>query len=311
MILSRKSEQRALVALVEVMCLSVWFSATAVLPGLRAEWGIGPATAVWLTAAVQVGFAAGAVTSSVFNIADRIMPQHLFAASALSAAACTTAMVVFADGAAAALPLRFLTGMFLAGVYPVGMKLMASWAGSADRGRLFGVVLAALTLGSALPHLLGSFGPVPWRSVMLMAAGVTAAGAVIALTMVRPGPHLDFRAVTPNPRCVIAIFAARGPRRACLGYFGHMWELYAMWAWLAVFVATGRAARGDAATSTGMIVFVAIGVAGIVGSLLGGWASDRFGRSPAAVSALVISGACCVASPIFFSAPTSVRCPSC
>ena len=145
------------------MGLSVWFSATAVVPSLRAQWGIGPAAAVWLTAAVQVGFVAGAVTSSVFNVADRIMPQRLFAASALSAATCTAAMAVFANGPTAAVSLRFLTGMFLAGVYPVGMKLMASWSGSADRGRMFGIVLAALTLGSALPHLMSSFGPVPWR----------------------------------------------------------------------------------------------------------------------------------------------------
>jgi predicted MFS family arabinose efflux permease len=187
------------------------------------------------------------------------------------------------------------------------MKLMASWSASADRGRMFGIVLAALTLGSALPHLMSSFGPVPWRMLMLVAASVTAAGGVVALTAIRPGPHLEVGAVTPKSPGALAVFAERGPRFASLGYFGHMWELYALWTWLSMFVAAGQEARGDTTTaSTGFIAFVAIGVAGAVGSLLGGWASDRFGRPLAAVAALVISGCCCVASPLFFAAPTMV-----
>ena len=277
------------------------------MPSLRSEWGIGSTAAVWLTASVQIGFVAGAVTSSVFNLADRTEPQYLLAASALCAAMSTAALAFFVNSLAAAIPLRFLTGMFLAGVYPVGMKLMASWSESTDRGRSFGILLGALTLGSALPHLISGLGPLPWRTVMLAAAALTAAGAVVALALVRPGPHLDIRAITPNPRYAIAMFAERGPRLTSLGYFGHMWELYALWAWLSMFVVAGRGERGDAAaSSTGFIVFVAIGVAGTVGCLLGGWASDRFGRPSAAVAALVISGACCVASPIFFAAPTVV-----
>jgi MFS family permease len=307
MILSRTNRQRATVALVEVLALSVWFSATAVAPSLRAEWGIGSTASVWLTASVQIGFGVGAVTSAVFNLADRTPPQQLLAASALCAATCTAVLALFVNGLAAAIPLRFLTGMFLAGVYPMGMKLMASWSQSTDRGRTFGILLGALTLGSALPHLISGPRPLPWRTVMLAAAALTATGAIVALALVRPGPHLDIRAITPNPRYAIAIFAQRGPRLVSVGYFGHMWELYALWTWLAMFVAAGRAERGDAAaSSTGLIAFVAIGIAGTAGCLLGGWASDRFGRPPAAVAALVISGACCLASPVFFTAPTAV-----
>jgi MFS family permease len=307
MMLSRTTRQRALIALVEVLGLSVWFSATAAVPSLRSEWGIGAAAAVWLTASVQIGFVAGAITSSVFNLADRVTPQKLLAASALGAAACTAAMALFATGLGAAVPMRFLTGMFLAGVYPVGMKLMASWSESTDRGRTFGLLIGALTIGSALPHLISGLGPLPWRSAMLAAAILSAAGAVVALAVLRPGPHLDIRTITPDPRYAIALFVQRGPRLVSLGYFGHMWELYALWTWLSMFVAAGRGARGDATTaSTGFIAFVAIGVAGAVGCLLGGWASDRFGRPPAAVAALVISGTCCVASPVFFAAPTIV-----
>jgi MFS family permease len=305
--LSRINRQRTLIALVQVLGLSAWFSATAVVPSLRSEWGLGATASVWLTASVQVGFVVGAIISTVFNLADRTTPQNLLAASALGAAACTAALALLVTGLGAAVPLRFLTGMFLAGVYPVGMKLMASWSASSDRGRSFGVLLAALTLGSALPHLISGLGPLPWRTVMLAAAALTAAGAVVALAVLRPGPHLAVRAITPNPRYALALLAERGPRLVSLGYFGHMWELYALWTWLSIFVVAGREERGDAAAaSTGFIAFVAIGVAGALGCLLGGWASDRFGRPPAAVAALVISGTCCIASPIFFAAPTSV-----
>lgn len=303
---SQTNRQRALIALVEVLGLSVWFSATAVVPSLRLEWGIGSAAALWLTAAVQIGFAVGAVASAVLNLVDRTLPHYLLAASALCAATCTVALAAFATGPGTAIPLRFFTGMFLAGVYPVGMKLMASWSESADRGRSFGILLGALTLGSALPHLISGLGPMPWRTMMLIAAAVTAAGSIVALTMVRPGPCVHTGAITPNPRYAIALFAQRGPRLASLGYFGHMWELYALWTWLAMFVLTGRGVRGDEASSTGLIAFVAIGIAGTIGCLLGGWASDRFGRPETAVAALVISGACCVASPMFFTAPTVV-----
>jgi predicted MFS family arabinose efflux permease len=184
---------------------------------------------------------------------------------------------------------------------------MASWSVSADRGRSFGVLLAALTLGSALPHLISGLGPLPWRTVMMAAAALTTAGAVVALAALRPGPHLAVRAITPNPRYALALLTERGARLASLGYFGHMWELYALWTWLSMFVVAGRHERGDAAAaSTGFIAFVAIGVAGAAGCLLGGWASDRFGRPPAAVAALVISGTCCLLSPVFFAAPTIV-----
>jgi MFS family permease len=213
---------------------------------------------------------------------------------------------LFVDGLAAAIPLRFLTGMFLAGVYPVGMKLMVSWSQPSDRGRAFGVLLAALTLGSALPHLISGLAPLPWRSVMLAAAAVTAAGAVIAVGLIRPGPQLDIRVAGSCPRSAIAIFTDRETRLVSFGYFGHMWELYALWTWLATFVAAGRAQLGDATSPTGLIVFAAIGVAGMAGCLLGGWASDLFGRPRAALVALVVSGACCTASPVFFTAPTAI-----
>lgn len=312
MTISGANTQRTLIVLVVVLGLSVWFSATAVVSSLRLDWGIGSTAAVWLSATVQIGFAAGAIISAAHHLADRIEPQRLVAVSAAGAAACTAALALYVDDLAAAVPIRFCTGMFLAGVYPVGMKLIASWSQSSSRGMTFGLLVGALALGSALPQLIGGLGSLPWRTVLLAASALTAAAAVIAGTLVRPGPHVPATRSVPgvsgwHPRQAIALFAQRGPRLVNLGYLGHMWELYALWVWLPVFVAAGRTERaGLAAMPIGVLAFVTIGVAGAVGCLLGGWAADRFGRPQAAMVALVISGVCCLASPVFLGAPTVI-----
>ncbi|MCZ7423372.1 MFS transporter [Verrucosispora sp. WMMA2121] len=302
---SRPGVQRALIAAVQVLSLAVWFSASAVVPALRESWQIGAAASVWLTASVQLGFVAGAVASTVLNLADRVRPHLLMAGSATLAAACTGVFALTVDGLAGAIPLRFLTGVFLAGVYPVGMKLTGSWAPPARRGLAFGVMIGALTLGSALPHLIGGLGDLPWRGVMGTAAGFALLGAVLAATLVREGPQFaPGTSPRPYPRYALAMFGQRGPRLVNLGYFGHMWELYALWTWLPSFLIAGTAARtrGDDA-NVSLLAFLAIGIAGVAGCLAGGWAADRFGRPRAAFTALVVSGACCLASPLFFAAP--------
>jgi MFS family permease len=295
--------QRAAIAVVQVFGLAVWFSVSAVVPTLRNEWGISAAAAVWLTGSVQLGFVAGALASTVTNLPDRVRPHLLVAGSALGGAVCTLVVAAFVHGMAAAIPLRFLTGMCMAGVYPVGMKLMASWSDSAARGRSLGILVGALTLGSALPHLIGGLGDLPWRAVLTAAAAIGLVGALVAATVVRPGPHLSASTATRNPRYALAMFTERGPRLANLGYFGHMWELYALWTWIPTFL---LATRDDLAGSTEIVVFVAVGIAGAIGCLLGGWGSDRYGRSPAAVVALVVSGTCCLLSPLAFVAAPAV-----
>ncbi|MFD7701967.1 MFS transporter [Streptomyces caelestis] len=294
--------QRGAIAAVQVLGLAVWFSMSAVVPGLRGDWGLTAGGAVWLTASVQFGFVAGAVASTALNLADRVPPQRLLAAGAAAAAACTVVLALVADGPAVAVPLRFMTGMFLAGVYPTGMKLMASWSGSAGRGRTMGVLIAALTLGSTLPHLIAGLGSLPWRGVLLAAAAAGLAGSVIALVLVRPGPHAASAAPARNPRYALAMFAERGPRLANLGYFGHMWELYALWTWIPSFLLAAPAA-GGLPGSVEITVFLAMGLGGAAGCLLGGWGADRFGRSPAARAALLLSGLCCLLSPLLFHAP--------
>ena len=219
--------QLGYIAAVQVLVMATWFSASAVVPALRAEWGLGTAGATLLTVSVQLGFVTGALSAAVLNLADRLPAHRLVAVCALAAAVATAAVGTLAHGLGAAVPLRFLTGVALAGVYPTGLKLMTSWF---DRGRglALGVLVGALTLGSALPQLISSFTALPWRAVLLVASAAALVGAAVAGRLVRPGP-LGAPAPPFQPRYILALFRERGPRLANLGYFGHMWELYAMW----------------------------------------------------------------------------------
>jgi len=299
--------QRGLIALVLVLAMAVWFSASAVVPALASQWHLSAGAAAWLTAPVQAGFVLGAVVSATLGLADRMRPHLLAAGCAASAAACTLAMALFADGPPAAVPLRFATGAFLAGVYPVGMKLMASWSRPAGRALAMGVLVGSLALGSALPHLIDGLWRLNWRAVLAAAAAAAFCAAIIAGALVRPGPQFPSGDGTRRPRYALAMFADRGPRLVNLGYFGHMWELYALWTWLPTFLVVSRTTMTGLPTSAGpgqagIDAFLAIGVAGLAGCLLGGWAADRLGRIVTAAAALSVSGACCLLSPLFFTA---------
>ena len=295
--------QRGLIALVLVLAMAVWFSASAVVPALASQWHLSAGAAAWMTAPVQAGFVAGAVGSAALGLADRIRPHLLVAGCAAGAAGATLAMAWFAGGLPAAVPLRFATGAFLAGVYPVCMKLMASWSPPAGRALAMGTLIGALALGSALPHLIGGFGRLDWRAVLAAAAAAAFCAAIIAGALVRPGPRFPAAGGTGRSRYALAMFAARGPRLVSLAYFGHMWELYALWTWLPTFLAASRTATaGLPPGGSGIDAFAAIGVAGLAGCLLGGWAADRAGRAATAAAALAVSGACCLLSPLLFTA---------
>lgn len=178
--MSQARRQLGLAVAVQILALSVWFATAAVVPSITADWGISSGAASWLTTAVQIGFVCGAVLSALLNLADRVPMRMLMAGSAALAALSTALLPLLADGLAWALPLRFLTGFALAGVYPVGVKLVASWFAGA-RGLAIGLLLAALTLGSALPHLVAAFAELPWRTVLAVTAGLALAGAAVAL----------------------------------------------------------------------------------------------------------------------------------
>ncbi|MFC7070310.1 MFS transporter [Halobaculum lipolyticum] len=302
----------ALVGVAELLAMTLWFSASAVAPELTALWDLTPTEAGLLTTAVQLGFVVGALASAALTLADVLRPRVLLAASAVAGAVATASIALFVDSAAPAIVLRFLTGVALAGVYPTGMKILAGWF-RRGRGLAIGVLVGALTVGSATPHLLravgGGAGAVgDPRLVMLAAAGLATVGAVLVLG-VRPGPYAA-PASPFDPGAVVRIVRNRGLVLADLGYFGHMWELYAVWTWLPVYLAASYAARGATAagTAASLLAFGAIAVGG-VGALTFGAAADRVGRTTVTAVSMVGSGAACLLAGVVFGAPTVLLAP--
>jgi MFS family permease len=274
-----------LLAVALVLSMSTWFSASAVLPQLRDEWGFGDTAAAWLTIAVQLGFVAGALVSSVVNLSDVQSARLVLVGGALGAAAANLGLLA-ASSAASALPLRFLTGFFLAGVYPPALKLMSTWF-VRGRGTALGILVGALTIGSASPHLVNGLGGLDWQLVVAVTSALTAAGGVLVLVAVREGPF-PFPRAAFDPRQVGLVFRNRGVRLASLGYFGHMWELYAVWAWFLVFAREELFADPREAA---LVTFAVIAVGGL-GCLLGGIAGDRIGRPETTAACMVVSGLC-------------------
>lgn len=302
---TRASSQLGLIALVQVLALAVWFSASAVLPQLRAAWDVGTVGSVLLTVAVQLGFVLGAVGSAMLGLADRYAPQRVLAAGAAVAAAATALTAAVVDGAGVGIALRLVTGAGLALVYPVGLKLMASWFGAHGRGFALGALVGALTLGSLLPHLFtGIFGQ-NWRAAMTAGAASSLLAATLAVILLRPGPYLTVGA-RPQAAQTLTAFRVVRPRLVNLSYLGHMWELYAVWAWSASWLVASRAVYdpGVTAGALAVLVLVAFGVLGAVGCLVAGWAGDRVGRAPVARVAVATSGLCCLLTPWAYSWPT-------
>jgi MFS family permease len=276
----------ASVALTAVLANATWFSATAVVPALEHDWGLSAAGAAWLVVVVQLGFIAGSIGSALLNLPDRLEPRRLIASSAVVAAVANAGLLV-AGGLGTALPSRFLVGVALAGVYAPGVRLVATYF-ERGRGVATGIVVGALTLGSATPHLVRGVGHVPWQATIATTSGV----ALLAAVAMRSVPTGPLAPAVPPLDLGAALRALRdGPvRLTTLGYLGHMWELYALWAWLpAFFVASRHAAPGR--LLTGAVAFAAIGVAGLLGAVAAGHLADRFGRTATTSGAMVVSAA--------------------
>ncbi|HEX7190455.1 MAG TPA: MFS transporter [Thermoanaerobaculia bacterium] len=280
-----------LIAAGELMAMGLWFGVSAVAPQIAAEWHLDSGTTAWLTLSVQLGFVAGTLLSALLNLADVISARRLFALTAFLAAIVNALLAAFVHTPAAAMVLRFLTGAFLAGVYPPGMKLVATWLRK-SRGLGLGVVVGALTLGKASPYLVNAFGSSNWRENVGVASVVAALGALIVALFVREGPYalpnqpFDFSQVTQVVR-------NRGVRLANFGYFGHMWELYAMWTWVPAMMRASVAKSGDRPVLAEIASFLVIG-SGAVGCVAAGRLADRIGRTVVASTAMAISGTCCL-----------------
>ena len=286
-----------LLSLAELLGMSLWFSASAVVPALKIEWHLDDSTAGWLTIAVQLGFVAGTLVSALLNLPDIIKTRQLFAISIFAGALTNAAFGWYADGPTSAIALRFLTGIFLAGVYPPGMKIMATWF-RAQRGMALGVLVGALTLGKASPYLVNAFGSSEWRTNVLSVSLLASLGGVVVLLFISDGPYALPRAIFDWKQAA-RILSNRGVRLANLGYLGHMWELYGMWTWVPVMIRASLAISGDKPVLAEVGSFMVIG-SGAAGCVIAGLVADRVGRTIVTSWAMAISGACCLVVGLFF-----------
>lgn len=271
--------------------MALWFSGSAVVPALDREWNLTESQVSWIAIAVQLGFVAGTLLSATLNLPDIISTRHLFAVSAFLGAATNAIFGLYVRDPATAIVLRFVTGVFLAGVYPPGMKIMATWFRE-RRGMALGVLVGALTMGKATPYLVNALGSGNWRTNVLFVSLLSVIGGVIVLLFVADGPH-----ALPPARFditqVVRVFGNRGVRLASLGYFGHMWELYGMWIWIPVMIRASLATQGGDPQLAELSSFLVIG-SGAVGCVVAGLIADRVGRTAVTSWAMAISGTCCL-----------------
>jgi MFS family permease len=290
-----------LVATGQFLGMTLWFSATAAAPAIAAELRLSGSGTAWLTMAVQAGFVAGTLVSALFSLADVLNPRRLFAIGCVVGASAN-ALIPFASSGIAVILLRACTGAALACVYPPGLKIAAGWF-LERRGTALGILVGALTIGSAFPHLLAwGAQSVPWHVLMWVSSAFALAGGLLVFTAVKDGPYVTASAPF-DPHAARAVLANRGVRLATLGYLGHMWELYAMWGWISAFAAASLAARGNTTPRLGSLVAFVTIASGAVGCVMAGRWADEWGKARVAGFAMVASAACATASAALFGAP--------
>ena len=291
----------ALLAVAQFLGMTLWFSATAASSTIATEFSLSDSATAWLTMAVQGGFVIGTLISALINLADVINARRLFAIGcALGAVA--NASIAYATETTTIIALRWCTGAALACVYPPGMKIAAGWFLD-RRGTALGILVGAVGLGSAFPHLLAwTAADVSWRALMVSSSMLALCGGAIVGLLVKDGPHVAASAPFDS-HAIGAVIRNRGVRLSTFGYLGHMWELYAMWTWMAAFAAASLRSSGFAhARTASLVAFMAI-ASGAVGCVAAGIWADRWGKARIARFALLTSACCSAAAGFFYGAP--------
>lgn len=270
---------------------------------MQRDWGLAEQSVGYITAAVQLGFISGTLVFAFLSIADRFSPRRVFFTCSMLGAISNLALLVVAEGLSGLLLLRFITGFFLAGIYPVGMKIAAGWFDK-GLGRALGYLVGALVLGTAFPHLVRGIGAeLPWQQVIIGVSILSMTGGAMMLVLVPDGPCLP-KGSGFNPRALVIIFRSRRFRASAFGYFGHMWELYTLWAFIPIWLlAYGELNGINLNVSLWSFLVIAVG---FLGCAVGGIISIKSGSARVAACQLAVSGICCVLSPLFFNAGLTI-----
>jgi len=287
-----------LIVFSQFACTSLWFAANAVMPDLVRELGILPSIIGFLTSSVQLGFIAGTLLFAIFAITDRFSPSNVFFINAMLAAAFNFSITFGHADLTILLLLCFFTGFFLAGIYPVGMKIAADHF-EKGLGKALGFLVGALVLGTAFPHLLKTFGAIlPWKSLLTITSVCALTGGLLVLLFVPDGPFRKINAKV-HFKGIFSVFKKKDFRSIAFGYFGHMWEVYTLWAFLPLILQTYLHLHPAETFNISLFSFLII-ASGCLSCILGGYISQHIGSKKVAFGALLFSGLCCLCSPLFF-----------
>lgn len=287
-----------LIVFSQFACTSLWFAANAIMPDLVKGLGVLPSAIGFITSSVQLGFIAGTLVFAVFAITDRFSPSKVFFINAILAGVFNLSITFGQPDLAMLLLLRFLTGFFLAGIYPVGMKIAADHFEN-GLGKALGFLVGALVLGTAFPHLLKTFGTIlPWKSLLIITSVCAISGGLLILLFVPDGPFRKINAAA-HFKDVFSVFKKKDFRSAAFSYFGHMWELYTLWAFLPLILQTYLHLHAGYNLNVSLFSFLII-ASGCLSCIIGGYISQQIGSKKVAFTALLLSGLCCLFSPLFF-----------